>query len=210
MDACSVALHRMTRIATLSVLLALVACSEGERGEFLYGNCVACHGEVGAGEQSFNVPSIAGLDEWYVRAQLEKFAEGHRGAHAEDVHGQRMRPMVMTLRSPEDMDAVSAYVAGLPSFDPEPTLTGDATRGAELFAPCVECHGADAAGNREKNAPPLNRADDWYLVTQLRNFREGIRGTADGDVTGGQMRPMAISLSDDQAIRDVVAHIMTL
>ena len=200
----------MLRIATLFALLTIVACSEGERGEFLYGNCVACHGEAGEGEQSFNVPSIAGLDEWYVRAQLEKFSEGHRGAHAEDVHGQRMRPMVMTLRTDEDMDVVAGYVAAMPAFDPEPTMTGDAARGEELFAPCVECHGADAAGNQEKNAPPLNRADDWYLFTQLRNFREGIRGTAEGDVTGAQMRPMAISLSDDQAIRDVVAYIMTL
>jgi len=51
---------------------------------------------------------------------------------------------------------------------------------------------------------------DWYLVTQLKNFKQGIRGAHPKDLYGPQMASMAEILSDDQATNDLVAYINTL
>ena len=80
---------------------------------------------------------------------------------------------------------------------------------AQLFAPCTACHGA-RNGWQQLNAPPINHASDWYLLTQLKNFKAGVRGAKPSDATGALMRPMAALLPDEQAMKDVVAHIMTL
>lgn len=181
-----------------------------ERGPALFATCASCHGQDGGGRQEYGAPAIAGLEAWYVRAQLEKFQKGVRGAHPDDVAGLRMRPMSRTLRSAEDVKAIADYVASLPPASPAKAVNGDSRRGESLFATCAACHGADAHGNRDKNAPPLHRASDWYLVTQLANFKAGIRGAHPDDLTGSQMRPMALGLADEQAMRDVVAYIGSL
>ena len=51
---------------------------------------------------------------------------------------------------------------------------------------------------------------DWYLVRQLQNFRDGIRGSHPEDAYGDQMRMMADIFANDQAINDVVAYLNTL
>ena len=65
-------------------------------------------------------------------------------------------------------------------------------------------------GNEALSAPPLVANSDWYLKTQIENFKAGIRGADRRDATGMQMRPMAYTLPDDQAILDVLAYIQTL
>ena len=155
-------------------------------------------------------PAIAGLDAWYVEAQLHKFRSGGRGQHIDDVAGMRMRPMSLTLRSDEDIAAVSAYVASLPPQSAEPVVVGDAARGQTLYTPCGACHGVDGTGNQVMNGPRLDRASDWYLLESLEKFRAGVRGTSPKDPTGAIMRTMAMTLADEQALKDVVAHIMTL
>lgn len=181
-----------------------------ERGRALYATCASCHGQDGGGRPEYEAPAIAGLPPWYIEAQLQKFRSGARGAHPDDAAGLRMRPMSRTLPHDADVAIVAAYVSSLPPTSPAATLTGDAAHGRQLFATCATCHGENAAGNRALNAPPLNRASDWYLVAQLQKFKAGIRGTNAADVTGSQMRPMALGLADEQAMRDVVAYIATL
>jgi len=51
---------------------------------------------------------------------------------------------------------------------------------------------------------------DWYLVTQLKNYRQGIRGSHPKDMYGNQMALMAAILADDQAINDLVSHTNSL
>jgi cytochrome c oxidase subunit 2 len=51
---------------------------------------------------------------------------------------------------------------------------------------------------------------DWYLVTQLKNFKQGIRGAHPKDLYGPQMASMAAMLGDDQAMNDLVAYINSL
>jgi len=55
----------------------------------------------------------------------------------------------------------------------------------------------------------LKGMSDWYMVTQLKNFRQGVRGAHAKDMYGQQMVSMAAILNDDKAVDDVVAHINT-
>ena len=48
------------------------------------------------------------------------------------------------------------------------------------------------------------------MTRQLKNFKAGIRGAHPDDTFGAQMRPMAMVLTGDQDIEDVVAYISSL
>jgi cytochrome c oxidase subunit 2 len=60
------------------------------------------------------------------------------------------------------------------------------------------------------NAPRVAGMTDWYLASQLKNFKEGIRGEHPQDYYGKQMGFMARTLQDEQVINDVIAYINTL
>ena len=203
-------------LALSLTLFGLVGCQDsnvdGNRaGQVAFSACVACHGADGAGNAVISAPRIAGLPAWYVIEQVNKFRDGRRGAHPDDAPGLRMRPMSRALSSVAEIEAVAAYVASLPVAKPAPTLSGGAaTKGAAAYALCTACHGPDGAGNEALGSPPLTGAHDWYLKTQIENFQTGVRGAADGDLRGAQMAPMAKTLTSEQAILDVLAHIQTL
>jgi cytochrome c553 len=180
------------------------------RGKVVYANCVSCHMEDGSGNAAIGAPAISGLPQWYLTAQLHKFRTAQRGSHFEDLTGMKMRPMSLSIRSEADVDAVSMYVAQLPVARKGPTLQGDATKGQIAYATCSACHGLDGAGNEALRAPPLAKLDDWYVVAQLQKFKGGIRGANPADASGATMRPMAATLADEQAMRDVAAHIQGL
>lgn len=102
-------------------------------------------------------------------------------------------------------------------LDTQPTFAslqaqpkGDPVAGESLYAVCTACHGAQGEGNKAVNAPKLAGQERTYLERQLHNYKNGIRGTAEGDTLGQQMAGMAATLSNDKAVRDVVAYIGTL
>jgi len=195
----------------LLLIAGTAAAEDNARGEQLYALCSQCHGADGLGNSAFLAPAIAGLSDWYVEGQLAKFRDGWRGLHPEDTGGMRMRPMSRSLASDEDVTAVAAYVASLPDVKPESELTGgDATRGQTLYGPCIACHAVDGSGNPALFGPGLSHTSDWYLLTQLANFKTGLRGTNPEDVQGAMMRGMVGTLADEQAMRDVIAYIQTL
>ena len=93
------------------------------------------------------------------------------------------------------------------------TLTqakGDVAAGQALYAVCSSCHGAQAEGNKDLGAPKLSGQGAWYLTRQLRDFKNGVRGTDEQDTYGKQMAPFAATLADDVAVRNVVAYIASL
>ncbi len=182
-----------------------------ERAAELFQLCATCHGQDASGNFLYGAPAIAGMAEWSVKTQLGKFRDGQRGMHFDDTFGMRMRPMALTLRSDEDIAAVAAHVASLPTTRPEAELHGgDATKGKTLYAPCVACHGMDAEGREPQSGSPLANVSDWYLLRQLENFKAGVRGGRPGDQTGAMMRAMSSTLTDEQVMKDIIAHIMTL
>jgi len=86
---------------------------------------------------------------------------------------------------------------------------GDADRGEQLYAVCATCHGEDARGNADTQAPQLAGQFEWYLIRQLENFRNGVRGTHEQDTYGIVMKPMAEALQTRQDLEDVAAYIVT-
>jgi len=187
------------------------AGEDDARGEALFALCAQCHGAAGGGNRAALAPAIAGLDLWYVELQLSKFRSGVRGMHPQDVGGLRMYPMSLWLSSDEDAAAVARYVASLPAARPAPQLAGgDAQRGKQLYTPCIACHGVDGSGNQALKGSPLAKVSDWYLLSSLQKFKSGVRGSNPADQSGAMMRAMSNTLPDEQAMRDVVAHIMTL
>lgn len=211
-------IHR--RYRTVTVLIAVVAglsapaqAQDAERGQELFQLCAACHGAQGEGGEMYLAPAIGGMPLWYLEGQLSKFREGGRGTHFDDLQGMRMRPMALSLRSEhgDDLKDVAAYVAALPVVKPAPTLTGgDATRGATHYLVCQACHGAAGEGVQATNGPPLANQNDWYLLSSLQRFKSGVRGSNPTDANGAVMRGMAAILQDEQAMKDVIAHITSL
>lgn len=181
-----------------------------ETGEQLYATCVSCHGPQGQGSQQQNAPKLAGLEPWYMIRQLEKFKSGARGGNSEDTFGQQMRPFANTLQGRSAMADVAAYIDTLPDEPAEATISGDAARGEKLYRTCAGCHGPEGQGRYTMNAPRLAGINDWYLSRQLDNFKQEIRGRHEDDLYGTQMAEMAKMLTDDQAVRDVIAYINTL
>jgi cytochrome c553 len=180
------------------------------RGREVFETCVPCHNSDGSGNPAIGAPNIAGMKEWYVERELDKFRAGSRGMHFSDVEGMRMRPMALSLPSEDDVKAVAHYVEGLTPVPHASSLPGDPQAGATLYATCAACHGDDGAGKQDLGAPRIAGTDDWYLATELRKFKSGIRGTNPKDREGRLMRPMALTLPNDDAIRNVVAYVQTL
>ena len=99
----------------------------------------------------------------------------------------------------------------MPAAKPASALEGgDAAKGKSLYTPCIACHGANGQGNQALFGSPLTNTSDWYLLTQIKNFQMGRRGAAAGDTAGAMMRAMSMTLPDEQALLDVIAHIQTL
>ncbi len=201
-------------LLALSFLAALISGTglrADSRGEQLYRNCSICHGPDGQGIPLQLAPALTNLSEKYLVEQLKKFKSGIRGAHPDDHAGLRMLPMSQTLLTEEDMQAVASYIVSLGSSPIDPTLEGgDPVKGQATYATCLACHGPDGKGNDLLNAPSLINQHDWYQLTQLKNFKSGVRGGNPQDITGAQMRPMSMLLADEQMMKDVLAYIHTL
>ncbi len=186
------------------------APGDAAAGKPLYAVCAACHGLQAQGNPALNAPKLSGQGDWYLKRQLKYFKNGVRGTHDKDVFGKMMAPMAATLGDDTAIDNVVAYIKALPDNPAPPTVKKDTTSGQRTYVTCGACHGADGRGRQATNAPRLAGMSDWYLVTQLKNFKQGIRGAHPKDMYGPQMASMAAILADDQAANDLVAYINTL
>jgi cytochrome c oxidase subunit 2 len=176
-------------------------------GKALYAVCAACHGASAEGNLALNAPKLGGQGAWYLERQLKQFKLGARGTHDKDVFGKMMAPMAATLADDTAIANVVAYISSLPDAPVAATIHGDVDTGRKRYATCATCHGADGRGIAATNAPRLQGMSDWYLARQLKNFREGIRGTHPQDIYGAQMALVAGMLADDAAAGDVLAYI---
>ena len=93
--------------------LTALAAGDAAKGKTLYATCLACHGANGEGNKALNAPRLAGQEEWYVARQLKNFKDGIRGADANDIYGQQMRPMAQILADDQAIADVAAYIATL-------------------------------------------------------------------------------------------------
>lgn len=206
------------RLFTALVLAAVGQCLPGfasaetqSPGEAFYAPCATCHGDRAQGDRTQGAPRLNHLAPVYLSAQLMKFRAGQRGGEGATPRARNMAAMAQALPGEDAVDAVAGYIASFDSPAPAATLDGDPALGKGYYRQlCGACHGPAAQGNRALHSPGLAGTDDWYLASQLRAFREGTRGMHPEDRNGRQMRAMAATLPDEQAVRDIVSYIRGL
>jgi len=88
---------------------AAIGGGNAATGQRAYLLCASCHGVTGSGFEAGKVPPLAGMDDWYVAAQIRKFKDGARGTMPGDAFGPVMRAVAAPL-SAEDINQVAAYV----------------------------------------------------------------------------------------------------
>jgi cytochrome c oxidase subunit 2 len=195
---------------TYAQMSARAAGGSAAAGQALYAVCAGCHGAQGEGNPALHAPKLSGQSDWYLARQLKSYKQGARGTHEKDVFGKTMAPMAATLADDAAIANVVAYIGTLPDKPAPATVEGRAKKGQQDYVTCAVCHGNHGQGLWSTKAPALAGMSDWYLVTQLKNFKHGIRGTHVKDGYGPQMASMTGMLTDDRAIDDVVAYINTL
>ena len=202
----------ITSVLSLAVVCILTtdipSALSAEREPYNDRYCTTCHGTDGKGNEAVEAPRLAGMEGWYLRRQLENFRAGIRGVHPMDTAGIAMRPMANL--TDESMTDIVKWVGGWEYTPAEITIEGDVDAGQALYGTCATCHGIDAMGDASLGAPALAGQNDWYLITQLKNFVAGYRGRHEDDLYGQQMSAMVGTLTDEAAIRDVVAYINSL
>lgn len=203
-------LRQLTIALALVVSNQVLAAGDAAAGKTLYATCAACHGQQAEGNEALHAPKLTGQEDWYLTRQVQNFKSGVRGADKKDTYGLQMAPMAQTLADDKAIENVVAYIKSLPDTPAAAKVTGDAAKGKTAYATCAACHGQKAEGMKALNAPRLAGMSDWYLVSQLQNYKSGVRGKHPKDTYGMQMSPMAATLANDQAIKDVVAYINSL
>lgn len=203
----------------LTVLFLLNACerqSEPDAAAMAassgaYKTCAACHGANGEGNRAMNAPALVNLEGWYLKRQLVNFQSGIRGKHPKDTWGMQMASQASLLKGDAGIDGVVAQIDGFDNITPAATIKGDSKRGKDFYnMTCGACHGPEGSGNLALNAPALRGLNDWYLVRQYENFRDGVRGSHADDTYGQQMLRMGQVLKTEQDIRDVAVWLGSL
>lgn len=195
------------KVLAVAIAASFTAAANAEN-KFDY--CLLCHGAAANGNAGIRAPKLSGMEPWYLTRQLENFAAGIRGTPGGDEPGHEMGPVGLRVKNENTLADAVAFIGTLPAKKPAATIKGDVAHGKKLYAACTACHGAKAEGNAQLQAPALAARSDWYLVTQLKNYRDGLRGVDARDTLGAPMRAIVATLPDEQAITDVVAYINTL
>jgi cytochrome c oxidase subunit 2 len=179
-------------------------------GQAQFALCATCHGDQGEGNQALNGPKLAGQDAWYIERQLNYFKTGVRGGDG-DTNGQAMAPMAQTLVDDNAVRNMAAYIASLPDTPAASTVSGDIANGQRIYSRnCAACHLKDGSGIWYTDAPALAGMSAWYFVTQISNFKAGIRGMHSDDYYGEQMVGMAAAMADVAEMEDVAAYLNSL
>ncbi len=179
-------------------------------GQAQFALCATCHGAQGEGDQASNGPKLAGQQAWYIERQLKYFKTGVRGGEG-DSSGQVMAQMAQTLVNDDAIRNMAAYIATLPDNASQTTVSGDVENGEDIYSRnCAACHLKDGSGTWYTDAPTLAGMSDWYFVTQINNFKAGIRGLHADDHYGEQMVGMAAAMSSLEEIEDVATYLNSL
>jgi len=75
---------------------------------------------------------------------------------------------------------------------------------------CAQCHGPDGGGMKLSEAPAIAGLPEWYLTSQLKKFKSGIRGTHPADLFGTRMAPMARYLRVEGDLEGIAAYVAAM
>jgi len=196
---------RARLIGLCLVLLALPAAADPEAlAAAHWSGCASCHGEAGEGLRPKEAPGIAAQDATYIERQMRAFRAGLRGRHPDDGPGSRMTLMAAAISDDAVLAALARRIAAMPAAVAPATLpVEDMARARELYTPCAACHGV--AGEGSAAAPRIAGIGDWYLLAQLRKYRDGVRGYLPQDQEGRSMAALVAGMSDAD-LRAIAAY----
>jgi len=191
----------------LFLLPGLALASNLDSGKALYDTCVTCHGANGEGNAELLAPGLAGQSESYLTRQIWDFKNRRRGAEPDDTAGAQMLAMADTLKDGSAVTNVATYLASLPANEPPATISGNVENGQKQFtSKCGACHGGQGWGNEALFTPKLTVIGDSYIIRQVENFQNGVRGVHQDAKYGKQMAMMAKVVSE-QELNDIVAFL---
>lgn len=189
--------------------MAALSLNAAKTGKEAYNiSCKECHGENGAGGKDFGqAPNITILDEYYFRKQFDAIRKKVRkgpGATLMNVYLDQKAKL-----SKEEIEAAIQYALKLKPAEPNHKKDfGDASNGAARYALCGTCHGQNGKGNINPAmlAPRLAGQADFYIVDQLKNFKNGHRGngTSASEI---QMKGMASYIENEKVMKDIAAYL---
>ena len=197
---------KASQIAVLILVLsglvsANVSAADIEAGKAKSAVCAACHGSDG---NSTNAawPSLAGQHASYTYKQLTDFKAGRR-------NNASMTGMVALLNDDDMKNLAAFYESQKPkavAFDGDLIEKGESIyRGGITethVAACMGCHAPSGNGNGPAGWPSLKGQHPEYVVTQLQNFKQGLRAND----TGKMMRNIVVRMSDRE-MQAVAAYI---
>jgi cytochrome c553 len=185
---------------------ALTKKGDKKRGEEGYETCGACHLPSGAGRPDGTFPQLAGQHTTVLIKQMADIRAGLRD-------NPTMYPFAATLTDAQELADVAAYIESLcipPDHGHYDSKPGDAGKdwkvpadtdkriaeGKALYEKeCLECHGKNGEGNKEKFYPVIAGQHYKYLLRQMTEIRNGHRRNANPD-----MVKIIKKYSDDQLI----------
>ena len=171
--------------------------------------CASCHGKKGEGNATLQAPSIASLPTWYTRPQIKNIKSQLRPAQTNDVQMLAMKKIITSM-SDDTISSITDEIAALARIPTTNTLKGNAERGAKLYEwHCIQCHRYNASGEKVFGSPPLTGLQDWYMLEQLKRFKDQRRGV-DADDSGYKMHQVVQRIEDEQSLIDILAYVATL
>ncbi len=214
----------------LTVLILLISplTSFAKKGEQAVASCVACHGEKG-NSQAPIFPKLAGQNKKYLIKQLDDFQQNKRknptmqglaaGLTEQDIAdiadyyaAQTIEQVTAPVADPEDEDDDEEEEES--EADVQLSQENLIILGKQLYisgniesqvSACSACHAVDARGNSLAGFPALRNQHATYLVSTLKQYRDGERLN---DATG--MMRMTAKRMSTQEINAVSAYLANL
>ena len=159
---------------------ALAMDAHPGQGATLYAQyCSRCHGDRGSGDETKNVPALAGQRFAYLVRQLANFAGAERESTA--MHGVTIQP---AINDPQRWVDIAAYLNRAPRNIHRQAGSGEAVAlGRGLFhEQCASCHGSDGGGDKAGLVPSLRQQHYGYLKIQMHKLATGYRHNVDEEL----------------------------
>ena len=179
-----------------------VKAQSSEKREALVASCVVCHGV----QEAQRGPILNGMENWYLRDQINKFRSGIRGINPENRSEHLMGIGAKSITEDLDVPYLAYWFSSKEQIPAIRTIRGDLELGKNLYQRrCLSCHGINGEGNQKLISPSLTHLEGWYFYQQMRKFREGKRGYHPRD-EGGRVMAAASKELSDYDIKNLVAY----
>jgi cytochrome c553 len=152
-----------------------------ERGKKTYELCAACHLSSGTGLPNIGLPQLAGQHTTVIIKQMSDLRAGLR-------YSPTMEPFALTLKGPQEMADVAAYIESLCTPLEHGRYNGSDVNqrialGQAIYEEkCKLCHGSHGKGVKDKSYPVIAGQHYHYLLRQLFEIRDGTRQNSDPDM----------------------------